>query len=737
MSQKRALLVGIDAYPSRPLQNCVNDATEVDGLLQMQEYGFETTLLLNEQATRRAILTELQALFSGTSPLVLFYFAGHGIKTDFGTYLASADTDPVDVGLDLDLLTRYLRNPLAEQVAAVVILDCCHSGSATPRGDAPQLLRHLSNSDVSAAVTALPEGKVVLAACRPQELAYEEPSLHHGVFTFYLLEALYGEAADAAGTVTVPAVYDHVSTAFAQRTKQTPVFRGDIAGRLVLGQGLTPRDRKQLPEEELIQLERQAEQVMNEYFRALPTEIEERRVAGYQDACSLLQPRLRWFDRITQLHPQISKRRAFASAYQSAQRALADLAHLDVGTKTALGAVTALIGAGQFGTVWRVSPEQGGDIAYKVYHPAELGNAEKLHRFQRGYRAMAQLSHPYIVRVTQFIECPIGFAMDFIDGPNAREYAGGAQTPVETIAQLLTVAETLRHAHGRGVVHRDVKPENVILRWKPSTEAYEPYLTDFDLAWFTTATQLTKTTGIGTILYAAPEQLQLRADTGISRAPTVDVYAFGQLFFFLLTSRDPEIGGDNVTILRQRLTAWASGEAARLAADLYTATIPHDPRKRIQSFVEICDRLYGIRRELMGAVRQDPLEMAKFVRELAFSIGGLEQSEQAGEGTFYSLSTRTRIIVTYQEQAAGHLVVFTLCSVVPPFIEGLSHKQMIERINRRIDAALHEFAHTTRRSGSQAPFETLLYVDNLEVTMGGVELARRIITRAIDCIEGG
>jgi len=68
---------------------------------------------------------------------------------------------------------------------------------------------------------------------------------------------------------------------------------------------------------------------------------------------------------------------------------------------------------------------------------------------------MKQLDHPHIVKVGEYLECPVAFQMDCIDGANLRDFTG-TQSP-SILAILTTIAETLQHAHERGVVHRDVK----------------------------------------------------------------------------------------------------------------------------------------------------------------------------------------------------------------------------------------------------------------------------------------
>ena len=69
-----------------------------------------------------------------------------------------------------------------------------------------------------------------------------------------------------------------------------------------------------------------------------------------------------------------------------------------------------------------------------------------------------QLNHPHIVSVHRYTNCPVGFYMDYIDGPNLRDFGGALTEPPEILALLIQIAETLQHAHGRNVIHRDVKP---------------------------------------------------------------------------------------------------------------------------------------------------------------------------------------------------------------------------------------------------------------------------------------
>ena len=217
--------------------------------------------------------------------------------------------------------------------------------------------------------------------------------------------------------------------------------------------------------------------------------------------------------------------------------------------------------------------------------------------------------------------------MDYIDGPNLRHFVGTVDEPKQIVSLLVTVAKTLHHAHGRGVVHRDVKPENIVMNY--SDRGWQPYLTDFDLAWFSTATVLT-IEGMGSYFYAAPEQLAKPGST-VAHAPTTDVFAFGQLCFYVITGSDPVPLGqaDNSQALMKRLnTGWLE-EAARPLVELYSACTCKEPSQRPQDFDVICDQLAAISQALDGMSPSTMISADKFVRELVFMMVGLDSGEAA------------------------------------------------------------------------------------------------------------
>jgi nucleoside phosphorylase len=196
------------------------------------------------------------------------------------------------------------------------------------------------------------------------------------------------------------------------------------------------------------------------------------------------------------------------------------------------------IGRGGFASVWAALDRKNGErVAIKVLHPDLAREPSRRERFFRGARVMAGLSHPAVVRVWS----PHGedggyhyFVMELVEGEDLhRAVAGGRLPREETVPLILRLGDALAAAHERGIVHRDVKPANVLL-----DASRAPRLTDFDLVAAKDTTGGTRTGAMGTFLFTAPEQLG-KAKEADARA---DVYALGMTAIFCLHGADlPDI----------------------------------------------------------------------------------------------------------------------------------------------------------------------------------------------------
>lgn len=731
-AMRKAVVIGIDSYPTASLDFCVADADAIGTILEMPEYGYQVITLLDEQATRRAVLTTLNTLFSGDDHEVLLYFAGHGVSTDLGIFLMTYDGDDVEPGVSLDYLRNVLRRSAASDVTAVVILDCCHSGAATFRGLNSQRLPSMSSENVIDSIQGL-NGKVVFAACRSDEGANESLALRHGLFTAHIIEGLCGGATDTEGYVTVSTLYDYVARPFEKIVGQTPVFRGDLVGRVVLGSGLPPRTQMELAESELLRIEQQAEGAVNDYVRMTAMDSRSWASGGYVDACGRLAPILRWLNRYKAEHMKLRLSPRFTNAVTTANSKLAHLGDLVEGLITPLGKVKEKLGSGTFGSVWRIEDPTGADLAYKVYHPTELANQEKLDRFGRGFRAMEQLNHPNIAKVHHYTDVPVGFSMDYIAGMNAREYIATGPEILDGLLHLLVIAQTVVHAHSRGVMHRDIKPENILMRWTESG-AYEAVLADFDLAWFSTATQLTRQ-GFGTYIYGSPEQIEA-ARSNAAHEPTTDIYSLGQMLFFVVCRHDPAPRlADNPNALAQKLGNEVSALPARMLLELYNNGTHISYSQRIQTASEFAENLRDAITRIEGSSSTTPLEGRGFARELVFSFIGLDPRRRLSDMSFLTEAGSTIVEVVNADLFGARMAINVRIHCQIFGLSGADNKAARRTVNQRLDDLIDRERRMTRKIGRQAPFETFIQVNDLLPTLAGVTDAHRVIADVVSILE--
>ncbi|MBI2930784.1 MAG: protein kinase [Planctomycetes bacterium] len=205
-------------------------------------------------------------------------------------------------------------------------------------------------------------------------------------------------------------------------------------------------------------------------------------------------------------------------------------------------------GVGGMGVVYRaLDPDLNRVVALKVVAAGRLADETILHRFQREARATAKLSHPNIVPVYDVGRVPpfYYFAMEFVDGkPLDRLARDPNLDPHEAARIARDVARALHHAHQHGVIHRDIKPGNILV-----DAAGRPRIVDFGLAKESDEPEPLTKTGevIGTAAYMPPEQAAGHMKSVDERG---DVYALGAVLYEMLAHRPPFVGETMAQILR-------------------------------------------------------------------------------------------------------------------------------------------------------------------------------------------
>ena len=241
-----AVLVGVNAYEDNasygPLKLCVQDVEAIQRQLITGGYDPARIRLLTdntpEKPTRANILTALQAVANATEEddLLLFYYSGHGSEKDGESYLVASDGRHLTLGDTAVPITRIKEIMQAAPARAkVIILDACHSGANIgnkgPEPMSPEFIQRVFEQA---------EGMAILSSCKKDQLSWEWFDKKQGVFTYYLLEALTGEAdRDEKGFISVQDASRHVTNGVklwaSQRNRsQTPTLEYKVAGDIIL-----------------------------------------------------------------------------------------------------------------------------------------------------------------------------------------------------------------------------------------------------------------------------------------------------------------------------------------------------------------------------------------------------------------------------------------------------------------------------------------------------------------------
>lgn len=256
--------------------------------------------------------------------------------------------------------------------------------------------------------------------------------------------------------------------------------------------------------------------------------------------------------------------------------------------------IQGLVGVGGMANVYRgVDEKTGNAIAVKVLKEEFLDNEELVRRFKNESKAISILDHPNIVKVydvsvtdrLQYI------VMEYVDGITLKEYLkqrGGALTWKETVHFATQVLRALQHAHSKGIIHRDVKPQNIMLLADGSIK-----MMDFGIARFSRAqSQTVSDKAIGSVHYISPEQAK-----GDKTDARTDIYSVGVMLYEMLSGKLPFDGDGAVSIAIMQISDKAkplSQVAPNVPQGLCQITekaMEKEPEKRYQSAREMLEAI--------------------------------------------------------------------------------------------------------------------------------------------------
>ncbi|MBC6466477.1 serine/threonine-protein kinase [Actinomadura alba] len=260
------------------------------------------------------------------------------------------------------------------------------------------------------------------------------------------------------------------------------------------------------------------------------------------------------------------------------------------------------VAAGGQGEVWRAEDTAlGRQVAVKLLRAEYADSVEFRDRFHREARHAARLSHPGVAQLFDYddgtSDTPPYLVMEYVDGESlsATIARDAPLSPEHVLDVLAAVASALAVAHAAGLVHRDIKPGNLLLGRDGSIK-----ITDFGIARAVDAIPLTRTgTLLGTPLYLAPEQA-----SGMQATTASDLYALGIIAFESLTGRPPYQGPAAAVLLAHRDAPLPTLPAAVPSGlrDLVLSLTAKNPAMRPADAAAVADRAARLRAEPTPAI---------------------------------------------------------------------------------------------------------------------------------------
>jgi hypothetical protein len=263
-----------------------------------------------------------------------------------------------------------------------------------------------------------------------------------------------------------------------------------------------------------------------------------------------------------------------------------------------------LLGRGAMGQVFRGTVRaSGARVAVKVLKPELVSDTEVVARFFRERSILTSIHHPNVAGVLDLVVegDTLGIVMELVDGQDLRRYLRrrGTLPPAEAVHLVCQLLHGLAAVHAAGIVHRDVKPENVLLSGQGDLK-----LTDFGVSRLSYGASLTKMTSlIGTPEYMAPELAEHDRAT-----PAADLYSTGIVLYEMLAGRTPFAGGHPIAVLRRQMEqrpAPIAGVPAELWAQI-DSLLAKDPRSRPGSAAAL-NRLAPLQAMLAGRPALPPM----------------------------------------------------------------------------------------------------------------------------------
>lgn len=335
--------------------------------------------------------------------------------------------------------------------------------------------------------------------------------------------------------------------------------------------------------------------------------------------------------------------------------------------------ITELIGVGGMANVYKARDViEDRVVAVKILREEYLDNEEFLRRFKNESKAIAVLSHPNIVKVydVSFSDRMQSIVMEYIDGITLKEYIEqqGALGWKEAVHFTVQILRALQHAHDKGIVHRDVKPQNIMLLSDGTIK-----ITDFGIARFSRSETKTLTDrAIGSVHYISPEQAQ-----GETTDARTDIYSVGVMLFEMLTGRLPFEAENAISVaMKQIQTAPIRPRSINPAIpegleEITMRAMQKDVSKRYQSAAEMLRDIDEFKRnpsilfeyKYLG---DDPIDKKTFSQ--ASGKGEKKKAKKPVKAGARFLSKAKRPAAEEDDGEEDNSIITILCGIAAAFV---------------------------------------------------------------------
>ncbi|MEJ5207709.1 protein kinase [Denitratimonas sp. CY0512] len=399
------------------------------------------------------------------------------------------------------------------------------------------------------------------------------------------------------------------------------------------------------------------------------------------------------------------------------------------------------LGRGGMATVYLAEQQSvQREVALKVMSPLLASDEQFGERFLREARIIAKLSHPHVVQVHDvgMVGNQHYIAMEYVPGGPVMDRSGTPRPPAFALRVASQIASALDYAGERGIVHRDIKPDNILLR-----EDGNAVLTDFGIAHASDASRMTRTgTIVGTPHYMSPEQAR-----GQKLDARADLYSLGVVLYELLVGRVPYQAADSLAIGIMHITSPLPRLPDGLAAyqPLLDRMLAKDPAQRFQRGHAVVAAIQQLQQEVMEgrptvAVPQIEVAPDAVATQDEPTLGRIDE-------VLRTPSRPRRAIATSGRRWRGVLVLLVLVllagSLLYAFQDSLRQRLPQTRMNAMLFEAAQalEQGHLSRADG-QGARELYLAVlaqdpDSQTARQGLMEVGRRLLQRAREALAQG